>query len=383
MTAPAQPGPTAARHATLEDLAALLTGQQARKMDIVAPPSALRSRDGMLMIAGSDPVLTADGVDLADGTYRPTAVFDEGISDKLGIHLAYLRKLRGQAIDLYDANVNGWLHRADPSRKFLVRCFRGQDGTGVARALLSDGYKRIDHLDVLTAIMDGVRRAGVQVQVQGCDLTERRMYVRLYSEQVTAAAPALLAGYRSPFSGAEGTANPVVWGGLVITNSETGDGAAAITPRLVVQVCRNGMTITADSHRAVHLGGKLGEGVIDWSADTHRKSMELITAKARDAVTRFLDPRYVRKVVAGMEADAATPVAQPQEAIELVSAQLRFTDGQRNAVLAHFIKGGSLTAGGVMHAVTSVAQTLPDADAAHDLESQALRVLQLTARTSR
>ncbi len=47
--------------------------------------------------------------------------------------------------------------------------------------------------------------------------------------------------------------------------------------------------------------------------------------------------------------------------------------------LAHFIKGGSLTAGGVMHAVTSVAQTLPDADAAHGLESQALRVLSLAA----
>jgi len=47
--------------------------------------------------------------------------------------------------------------------------------------------------------------------------------------------------------------------------------------------------------------------------------------------------------------------------------------------MGHFIKGGSLTAGGVMHAVTSVAQTLPDADAAHGLESQALRVLSLAA----
>ena len=121
MTATAQPGPLTARHATLQDLAAMLTEQQARKIDIVAPPSALRACDGMLMIAGTEPVLTADGVDLADGTYRPTAVFDEGISDKLGIHLAYLRKLRGQAIDLYDANVNGWLDRADPSRRFLVR----------------------------------------------------------------------------------------------------------------------------------------------------------------------------------------------------------------------------------------------------------------------
>jgi hypothetical protein len=236
----------------------------------------------------------------------------------------------------------------------------------------------ITPLEITTSPDHDGRQAGVDVLVQGCDLTERRMYVRLYSEQVAATAPALLAGYRSPFGGAEGTANPVVWGGLVITNSETGDGAAAITPRLVVQVCRNGMTITADSHRAVHLGGRLGEGVIDWSADTHRKNLELITAKARDAVARFLDPRYVQRVVAGMEADAAAPVDRPQEAIELVSQQLRFTDDQRNAILGHFIKGGSLTAGGVMHAVASIAQTL--ADAAHDLESQVLRVLQLAAR---
>jgi hypothetical protein len=258
---------------------------------VVAAPQALRARDGMLVIAGTDPVLTDSGVDMADGTYRPTAVCDEGVSDKLGIDLRYLRKLRDQAIDLYDVNVNGWLGRCDPRRKFLVRCFRGRAGTGVARALLSDGYKRIDHLDVLTAILGGVERAGVPVQVQGCDLTERRMYVRLYSDQVVAHAPAMLAGYRSPFTGAEGAANPVVWGGLVITNSETGYGAATITPHLVVQVCANGYTITADAHRAVHLGGRLSEGVIDWSADTQRRNLDLITAKARDAVTRFPGPR--------------------------------------------------------------------------------------------
>jgi hypothetical protein len=232
---------------------------------------------------------------------------------------------------------------------------------------------------VLTAILGGVERAGVPVQVQGCDLTERRMYVRLYSDQVVAHAPALLEGYRSPFTGAEGAANPVVWGGLVITNSETGDGAATITPRLVVQVCANGYTITADAHRAVHLGGKLAEGVIDWSADTQQRNLDLITAKARDAVTRFLDPSYVRAVVTRIERDAGAPVERPQDTIALISQQLRFSDDTQQAILGHFIKGGSLTAGGVMHAVTSVAQTLPDADAAHELESRALKVLQLAA----
>jgi hypothetical protein len=48
-------------------------------------------------------------------------------------------------------------------------------------------------------------------------------------------------------------------------------------------------------------------------------------------------------------------------------------------ILAHFIRGGQLTAGGVMQAVTSVAQTLDDADAAHEMESQAVRALDIAA----
>ena len=55
---------------------------------------------------------------------------------------------------------------------------------------------------------------------------------------------ALLAGYRSPFTGASGADNPVVFAGFVITNGETECGAFSPTPQLVVQVCRNGMTIT-------------------------------------------------------------------------------------------------------------------------------------------
>ena len=106
--------------------------------------------------------------------------------------------MREQRPGLYDANVNGWL--AGDGRRFLLRCLR--DGTGnangVARAFLSDGYKIIDNLDVLLAVLDGVRQTGFPVQIDGCDLTERRMYVRVVCEQVRALAPVLLAGYRSP-----------------------------------------------------------------------------------------------------------------------------------------------------------------------------------------
>ena len=189
--APLVPG---ARNATLEDLAALLRDQQARKVDIVAPAAAIRARGGRLVVEQTEPVLGPDGVTMTSGAYAPTDVCDQGVADKLGIPAAYLRKTREQKPGLYDANVNGWLEGDD--RRFLLRCLRGANGAGVARAFLSDGYKIIDNLDVLLAALDGVRQSGFPVRVAGCDLTERRMYVRVVCEQV--ARPGAAAAGRVP-----------------------------------------------------------------------------------------------------------------------------------------------------------------------------------------
>ena len=368
-----------ARNMTLADLAALLREQQARKVDIVASATAIRAHGGQLVIDGTDPQLAADGITMTAGTYIPTEVCDQGLADKLGIPAAYLRRLREHRPGLYDANVNGWLE-ADP-RKFLIRCLRPAtgDGPGAARAFLSDGYRRIDNLDVLLAALDGVRAAGVPAQIDGCDLTERKMYVRVVCEQVAALAPVLLAGYRSPFTGASGADNPVVFAGFVISNSETGCGAFSLTPRLVVQVCRNGLTITKDAIRAVHLGERLDEGVVTWSGNTLDKTLALITARTTDAVTTFLEPGYVDRVVRNVTAQAGHPVADPQRAVATVSARLRFTDAQQTDILAHFIRGGDLTAGGILHAVTSAAQTQPDADSASEMEAAGLRALEIAA----
>ena len=371
--------PTGARNVTLADLAAMLRGQQARKVDIVAPATAIRARDGHLVIDGTDPVIRADGVTMTTGAYAPTLVCDQGLADKLGIPSQYLRRLREQRPGLYDANVNAWLN--GDSRRFLIRCLRPAtgDGPGAALAFLSDGYRRIDNLDALLAALDGVRQAAVPVEVDGCDLTERQMYVRVVCEQVRALAPALLAGYRSPFTGAAGANNPVIFAGFVISNSETGCGAFTLTPLLVLQVCRNGMTITRDASRYVHHGERLEEGVVAWSGNTLDKTLELITARTTDAVTAFLEPGYVERVTRAIAAQAGHPVTDPQEAVAVVSQRLRFTDAQQAEIMAHFIRGGDLTAGGVMHAVTSAAQVQADADTAHEMEAAGLRALEIAA----
>lgn len=421
--------PLTTRNATLDDLAKLLQDQHARKLDVVAPASAIRADSGALVLSGTEADLSLDGVTSTDGTYVPTVVADEGIAEKLGVPSAYLKRLQADRPDLYDANVNGWLHgsgsddtchacsapagelhrkgcadRPDP-RKFLVRCFRGDDGPGVARAFLSDSYRIVDHLDVLTAVLDGIKDAGVAVNIDSCDLSDRRMFVRVVAPEVTALAPVLLSGYRNPFNdpaveraanhgwdlgrareaaAREGAAygpgdEPIVFAGFVVSNSEVGGGALSIVPRLMVKVCKNGLVITKDALRHVHLGSRLDEGVVRWSDETQRKSLDLISSKARDAVATFLDVDFMTKVLARVEEQAAVELDEPAKVVEVVGKQLKFTPERIAGVLDHFIRCAQPTAGGVLNAVTSYAQTIPDADEAAAVESQGLRALELAA----
>jgi hypothetical protein len=248
------------RNATLADMVTILRHQRARRLDVVAPATAIHAHGGNLVISGTVQQLTDTGVTSAAGTYRPTQVADEGLAAKLGISLAYLRRLREHRPDLWDANINGWLHGNDlagippDTRNFLIRLFQADgDGLGVARAVLSGSYRVIDNLDALMATLDGIRQAGTGVEFDGLDLTERRLYARVVAPQIRAYAPALLAGYRSPFGGEiyipgrawtpeqarraaarEGRGHqpgtePVMFAGFVISNSEVGDGAWSIT----------------------------------------------------------------------------------------------------------------------------------------------------------
>jgi hypothetical protein len=368
------------RNATLADLVALLQTQHAARLDVVTPARHLAADQGRLRLIGvGEPRLTPDGVTVGETVLTPTGIADAGIADKLGIPLPYLRRLRAEQIGLYDANVNTWL-ADDPDRRFLVRGLHDPDGgVGVARALLSDSYRVVDNLDVLMAVLDGVRAAGVPVDIAGCDLTERRMYVKVSAPGIAEYAPELLGDYRSPFTGARGADNPLVFAGFLVSNSETGHGSFSLTPQLTVQVCSNGMTITRDAMREVHLGGRLADGVVRWSGDTQDALLRLVVKQARDAVTTFLDRDYVRAKLTEITRQAGVPVRDPQATLEHVGKALRFTTDQQATILAHFIQGADLSSGGVLHAVTSAAQTLDDADAAHELERTGLRAMALAA----
>ena len=295
--------------------------------------------------------------------------------------------LRGST-DAYSELGDGEDYGPDP-RKFLVRCFRTEQGYGIARAFLSDSYRTIDHIDVLMSSLQGIEDAGVQVTVDGCDLSDRRMYLRVVAPEVTVMADRLLKGYRNPFgedferwrqvADREGLGygdgeEPIVWAGLVVSNSEVGSGAFSITPQVVVKVCKNGLTIKRDMMREVHLGGKLEAGVVDWSEDTQRKSVELVRAKTRDAVRTFLDVQYLARTVVDLEEPAEEPVATLDE-VKVLTKPLSFSPGQVDGILNRFIQGGQMTRAGVVNAITAHAQEVPDADVAAEMEAKATELL--------
>ena len=375
---------TQARNANLADLTDMLRQQQDLKLDAVVPAGAIQAIEGSLYVDG----LSALGEVFQ---FRPTDICDANIADKLGIPLTYLRTLREKRVDLYDSNVNGWLqgypwaapwNGGEPVqrdlRSFLLRTFSDPDGgEGIARSLHSDRYSVVDNLDVLFAAMAGIRDAGVPVEYASADLSERRMVVRFHSPAVAALAPNLLAGYRSPFSGATGTDNPTVFAGFELSNSETGGGAFTITPRLVVEVCTNGLKLTKDAFRKVHLGGRLEEGIVRYSDETRRLQMGLVTSEARDTVATFLDLDYVTSAIEALEVKAGREVIDPVGTVELVSKQLHFSQEEQALILGHFIDGGQRTAGGIVQAITSAAQVVTDPDLAYDLETAAVGALDL------
>lgn len=402
---------TNARNAGLEDLVSLLREQHVRKIDLVLPATHMHAVLGDIQIDDVEPLIEDDGVTDPNGYYTPTAIFDEGVAAKLNIPLTYVRRMREQRPDLWDVNVNGWLHGQvgdtaydatgreealaageiypPDGRSFLFRAFRGDnEKQGIARALLSDRFGINDNLDVLLSVLEGIREAGVEAVVDRASLTERRMSVDIVAPEISVLARGLLQGYRNPFGDefnrwrqvadreglGYGGEEPIIWAGLGISNSETGDGAFTIVPKAKIKICANGLVIAADMVRHVHLGGRLDHGVVNWSEETQRANIDLIKRKTVDTVTTFLDVAYLGRTIDAMTEQAQRPVKDHEE-VKVIAKRAKYTEEQTDEILAMFTRGGQMTRGGVMNAATAAAQLVGDADTAFDMEQRAVSLL--------
>lgn len=404
---------TALRNADLAQLAQALNERRTRQLDVRVAARTLRSQFAALDLTSLPPQLNDDGVTDVAGYYTPTPLADSQLASRLGVPGLtgqYLRHLRANDPGLYDTNVNRWLSTMDAT--LLLRCLTGHDGTSAdgapatVRAVLSSTYGCIDDFDIVVASLAGMREGGISESdlLVSADLTERRMIVRVQVPSMYVMAERLLANYRDPWTNTNllpgwtpdrmarhndaidrmtgrDKGDPVVFAGLVITNSETGGGAFNIYPQLTVRVCLNGMTITADALRKRHVGAKLDDhGIVKWSDRTLRKNLDLVTSQAADITRRVLSREYVAEKVAGLEAAAGLPIEDPATVITGVSKSLGFTQAEAASILNLFIDGGQRTTGGVMQAVTAASQLIADADRAWDVSRLGVDAMHAAAR---
>jgi hypothetical protein len=102
-----------------------------------------------------------------------------------------------------------------------------------------------------------------------------------------------------------------------------------------------------------------------------------VKAKMTDVIRTVVDVEYVKARIAEIEEKAGIEVKHPEATIESVGKKLTYDQDTIDGVLGFFVRGGQMTAGGVLNAVTGFAQTVQDPDRAQEIEASAMRALEL------
>jgi hypothetical protein len=390
--------------ADIPTLISVLKDQDAQRLDAVVPRSSIRVNSmGNLEFATIDevettkPIITLEGSPTSfnpSGAYGLTANAEAQVAAMFKIPLEYLRRSKVLDPAFYAQQINEWAKVAEGAN--MLRLMWGKvegrpELTGMARAIMSDKYKKMDNVDTLMSLLEGLTEAGdaagIQIgpqHIQQISLTDSRMYIDINVPEIAINGRELVKGYHSPYTGLSGAELPLMNAGVRITNSETGKGRLAFIPRAMFQVCTNGMQMNAFGMFKTHLGTKIEEGVIDWSDATIEAHDQLIKSQVKDAVSTFLSTDFLDKMLTEAEKDAGVPVARPETTVQLVAKEMRYTDERADAILKNFMEGGKFTSGGLFQAVTATARDLAqvDPDAEYELASSAPQAMKVAAKVA-
>lgn len=368
--------------ADLSRIAGRLRDVQTSRFDVVAAQSALRCKTpDRLVVDLGEPQLTSDGVTESMIEARHTRTAWRQVAERLHIPLQYLDRIvrmDNPLGPLLACTTINDLACAD-ERRALYRFVETDDGYFL-RAVLSDKYRAIDNDTALSAILAGLNDNGLALQeceVTG-DVTMDRLRLRIAVPSIAVHVPDLLGDYRMPYSlrpdrpmharPEPGETPPVLWAGIEITNSETGQGRFSIAPRAVVEVCRNGLTRPIEFART-HIGAVLDEGTIDWSSETQTRLLELISSQVKDAVATYCSADYLEQTVNEMSHAKQVTVESARNAVDVVQDRFGLTETERDNVFELFAAGGDRSVLGLGNAVTAAAQMAADGDRQSEVET--------------
>jgi hypothetical protein len=329
---------------SISQLAAELERQAANKKDYIAPTERLSMEEDK----------KAGGVILqgVNGGMKLRTTAHAQMANTLGIPKVYYDKMLAEQPDLLATNVNRWLV-AQPARK-LIRTLDNE-----VRAVLSDSYRPLDNIDLAEAVLPKLVK--MDLKVESCEVTERRMYLKAYT-------PAIKADVRA--------VGDVMYAGIVISNSEIGEGALSLSALDFYLACLNGL-ISERAMRKAHLGrGSRGQDAIEdarefFRDETRQADDRAFFLKVQDATEAMFDQkRFDLRINKYREAMGQKIAADSvPEVVELVGRKFGFNEGERKSILSHLIEAGDLSTWGLTNAVTRAAQDVESYDRSVEMET--------------
>ena len=333
---------------TLEQLGQELVCQSEVKQDYLV------SSDRMVMEAyGGLPVLRvldSEGGDCMEPLELNSTAHKQ-LSAYLRIPANYYERMLKEYPELLAYNVNSWL-----SRSLEVKLLRTLDGT--ARALLSNRYWCVDHLELLRAAVPVIGNMP-GVSVVSCGLTETHMYVKVVSERLQE----------------DVVPGDTVQYGICITNSEVGVGAIAIQPLLYRLICTNGAVV--DEHlgtgaRRVHKGAQLTlpGGFRAYQSPGLSKNKPFVD-QFQAAVKEAIQGARFGELMDRMRLATQVEIQTQDLTVLLkkIGNEFGLREREQDCVLNHLLDSHDMTLYGLANAVTRFAQDVSSYDRATQLEA--------------
>lgn len=372
------------RQGDIQTLVQKLNEQRVIKTDLVVNSKSIRMDDNGHIVIGSELDETLqdllEGIDLSTKKQlivEPFKTAHSQFQERLDIPSKYYNRMLDGNIPILKQNLNYWLNQVD--KNYLLRLFENKvENTGYLRAVLSDKFFTLDNYDVTFSALEAVKNTGVTLEVDTCDISEQRMYIRFVSN-IHVDAPKLLQNYRLP----DGTLpdNPRICTGFILRNSEIGFGKFYIAPRITILACRNGMIREEEGFGKTHLGEKLSENsVIKWSEATKNAHIALVQSQITDAVKYFCSKDYLNKVVAEYEFKGNKEVKHPVEAITGMGKHYKLGEERTKEILDYFIKSGRPSVFNAVQALTYAAQKCDNADTQYDYEVASVGALDVVPK---
>ena len=271
------------------------------------------------------------------------------IASRLQIPYRYYQKMQTEYPRLLDENVNSWFAKNGERR--MVRVLDNQ-----VRAFLSDRYRRLDNLELCTAVLPIINEMK-GVEIMSCYVTDRHLYLKVVNKKLKA----------------EVAVGDVVQAGFVISNSEVGLGSLKVEPLIYRLVCKNGLIMKDFSQKRYHVGkqvtGDNDAAYEIYSDATLAQDDKAFFMKVQDTVRCAVDETKFQMGVDRMRQAMNIPInANPIQAVEELADRFQITQNERGDILRQLFMGNDNSRYGLINAVTAASKLASTYERATDLE---------------